>query len=568
MAEKDRIDFSIFLSNYLNDTREGFQEINSALLELEKDHGRKELLDEIFRVVHTLKSSSVMLEFSDIAELAHISEDLLDRMRKDKAQVTQETINVLFEVVDMLEAMVKRRAEGKSEPTEVWKSRFEELKNKIRSLADLKSEMETPEIPNPNSAAGRPTVGKIQTVRVHVELLDSIFNLAGELIITKNRIDNIISNTANKELKAVLAAMDRMISALQEYASAARLVPIDEIFQKYPRMVRDLAKEKNKEIDLVIEGRGIELDKAILDGISEPLIHLIRNAVDHGIEPAEVRKNSNKAEQGAIKLSAKRAENHILIEVEDDGNIVEANPQACKMYGYPYEELIKLSGKDIVHPDYYHLFEQFKRDVQMTGEFHTESVDVHKDGTTFDIEIRGAGFDYRGKPHLLAVIRDITERKQAQEALKRAHDELEIRIRERTKELTDTKLQAEAATRAKSDLLANMSHELRTPLNAIIGFSDMMFKGMTGKLTEQQLEYLGDIRESGLLLLSLINDILDLSKVEAGKTDLELSEFNVKDLIERGIILFKEKAMKHILALPFVRELLNYTMAGYGLRVR
>jgi two-component system chemotaxis sensor kinase CheA len=352
MAEKDRLDFSIFLSNYLNDAREGFQEINSALLELEKDHSRKELLDEIFRVVHTLKSSSVMLEFSDIAELAHISEDLLDRMRKDKAQVTQETINVLFEVVDMLEAMVKERAEGKSEPNEVWKSRFEELKNKIRSLADLKSEMETPEIPNPNSAAGRPTVGKIQTVRVHVELLDSIFNLAGELIITKNRIDNIISATANKELKAVLAAMDRMISALQEYASAARLVPIDEIFQKFPRMARDLAKEKNKEIYLVIEGREIELDKAILDGISEPLIHLIRNAVDHGIEPAEVRKNSSKAEQGTIKLSAKRSENHILIEVEDDGGGIDIAQmkEAAVRKGFAKPEEAELLGeKDILN---------------------------------------------------------------------------------------------------------------------------------------------------------------------------------------------------------------------------
>ncbi|MCK4272839.1 PAS domain S-box protein, partial [bacterium] len=97
-----------------------------------------------------------------------------------------------------------------------------------------------------------------------------------------------------------------------------------------------------------------------------------------------------------------------------DGNIVEANPQACKMYGYSYDELIKLSGKNIVHPDYYHLFEQFKRDVQTTGEFHAESVDVHKDGTPFNIEVRGTTFDYLGKPHLLADIRDITERKQTE----------------------------------------------------------------------------------------------------------------------------------------------------------
>jgi PAS domain S-box-containing protein len=108
-----------------------------------------------------------------------------------------------------------------------------------------------------------------------------------------------------------------------------------------------------------------------------------------------------------------------------DGNIVDANPQACKMYGYPYGELIKLSGKDIVHHDYCHLFEQFKQDVQTTGEFHAESVDVHKDGTPFSIEVRGSAFNYNGKPHLLAVIRDITERKQSDDELKKKIDELE-----------------------------------------------------------------------------------------------------------------------------------------------
>jgi len=104
-----------------------------------------------------------------------------------------------------------------------------------------------------------------------------------------------------------------------------------------------------------------------------------------------------------------------------DGNIVAANPQACKIYGYTYEELIKLSGKDIVHPDCHHLFEQFKRDVQAIGEFHAESVDVRKDGTTFNIEVKGSAFDYKGKPHLLAVLRDISERKIAERALREAY---------------------------------------------------------------------------------------------------------------------------------------------------
>lgn len=107
---------------------------------------------------------------------------------------------------------------------------------------------------------------------------------------------------------------------------------------------------------------------------------------------------------------------------DQDGNIVEGNPQACKMCGYPYKELIKLSGKDIVHPDYYHLFEQFKRDIQETGEFHAESVEVRKDGTLFNIEVRGAEFNYKGKKHLLAVVRDITERKRAEEELRESEE--------------------------------------------------------------------------------------------------------------------------------------------------
>ena len=108
------------------------------------------------------------------------------------------------------------------------------------------------------------------------------------------------------------------------------------------------------------------------------------------------------------------------------GNIKEANPQACKMYGYKYKELIKLSGKDIVHPDYYHLFKNFKIEVRIEDEFFTESVDVHKDGTFFDVEVKGSKINFKGKPHLLAIVRDITERKQAEEALRKSEEQFRL----------------------------------------------------------------------------------------------------------------------------------------------
>ena len=333
MSDKDKIDFSMFLDNYYNDAKEGFQQVNNALLSLEKDYSHTELLDEIFRPVHTLKSSSTMLEFSDIAELAHICEDLLDRMRKNELSISQATIDLLFEIFDTLEEMVRERVQGKEESKADWRKRISELKSKINDpkesstgsppQPELNGSGPSSEIENSHNVQSlieRQSIEKIQMVRVHVDLLDSLFNLVGELIITKNRINNIVTKTANKDLKAALTVMDHIINELQQNVSAARLVPVDEIFQKFPRMIRDLAKDAHKEVDFFLEGREIELDKAVLDSISEPLIHLLRNAVDHGIEPVEIREKLRKKKSGTIKLAAKRSENHIFINVEDDGS--------------------------------------------------------------------------------------------------------------------------------------------------------------------------------------------------------------------------------------------------------
>ncbi len=350
----EEIDLSIFLKEYLNDARDGFQRANNALLLLEKDYRRMESLDEISRVIHTLKSSSSMIGFTDIAELAHSSEDLIGKMKSGEIPVTQESISLLFEIVDTLEQMVKERRERKSETSSELKARSSELKKKIEAVvADILTASSPSPLPPGEriKVRGGSEIEKIDTVRVHTSLLNSLFNLVGELIITKNRIDNILSNTTNKELKAVLSSMEHIITSLEENISAARLVPVDEIFQKFPRMVRDLALELHKEIDLVMEGSEIELDKAVLDAISEPLIHLLRNAVGHGIESAEERQKNKKNRRGTIRLIAKRGENHILIDVEDDGggiDIPRMKEIAVRKGFIKHEESESLSSKDVI----------------------------------------------------------------------------------------------------------------------------------------------------------------------------------------------------------------------------
>lgn len=167
-------------------------------------------------------------------------------------------------------------------------------------------------------------IKKIQTVKIHVDLIDALFNLVGELIITRNRLNNIFSDIYTKKLKNVMISMNHIISELQEKVSSARMVPVEEIFQKFPRMVRDIAMDMHKEVELVMEGSETELDKSVLDEIGEPLMHLLRNAVGHGIELPDMREHNGKRRAGTIKLSAKRTENQIIIEVDDDGAGIDA----------------------------------------------------------------------------------------------------------------------------------------------------------------------------------------------------------------------------------------------------
>ncbi|MFQ5582669.1 MAG: PAS domain-containing sensor histidine kinase, partial [Mariprofundaceae bacterium] len=172
---------------------------------------------------------------------------------------------------------------------------------------------------------------------------------------------------------------------------------------------------------------------------------------------------------------------------------------------------------------------------------------IHADGSIRDADLHVTMMP--GTSKSIVSITDITERKQAARELERHRNHLEELVTQRTKELNIAKDKAEAASRAKSAFLTNMSHELRTPLNAIIGFSELMIDGLAGPVTDKQKEYLTDVLSSSRHLLDLINDILDLSKIEAGKTELVLSEFELKPVLEGSLGMVREKAMKHGIAL-------------------
>lgn len=301
-----------------------------------------------------LKSSSSMLDFRDISDLAHAAENLVDQIKRDDIPVTQENIDILFEGVDVLEKMVLSKDRGTKETISYPEKQIKELWSKIgKAGTESATVINTPQLPaETGSTQTIPVIEKIEKIRVDVKLLDELFNLVGEIIINKNRISNLIISTMNKELKATLADQDRKINLLREYVSSARLVTVDEILQKFPRMVRDLARSQNKDIELVIEGREIEIDKSVLDSITEPILHLLRNSVDHGIETREERRRENKKLRGTIKLAVRRTENHIIIDVEDDGkgiDIEQIKDITLTRNYFNKEELAIMEEKDIIN---------------------------------------------------------------------------------------------------------------------------------------------------------------------------------------------------------------------------
>jgi len=160
---------------------------------------------------------------------------------------------------------------------------------------------------------------KLDSIRVNISQLDTIMNLVGELVISKGRLLQIASDYDIPELKEAVAIMDKSITSLQDEIMRIRMVKVERVFSKFPRMVRDLARKLGKKVEFIMEGLDTELDRTVLDEMSDPLVHLVRNAVDHGIETPEERKAAGKRETGRIKLTAWREKNNIIIELEDDG---------------------------------------------------------------------------------------------------------------------------------------------------------------------------------------------------------------------------------------------------------
>lgn len=470
------MDMSQYLQIFIEEAKEHVQSLNECLLQIEKDPEDKDVLNEIFRVAHTLKGMAGTMGYTKMTKLTHDMENVLHAIRNDEIKVTSDLVDVLFKCLDALEnyvnSVVNTGGEGDKEYKNVIDALNEILANKgtvktpektrtaaekteqpvnegkyltaqlqldefeknavnkakdmginalkitlvlnsgcllksarafilfqtlerygeiiksqpsvqdiedekfdneftvivvskeneqlfakeLNSIAEVdeviitnldKFDSETsstvedankpvseakasetvPEAqkhaadsqeaakPNANNAPKKTQ----RTVRVDIDRLDVLMNLVGELIITKTRLEGTDITEKPQEYHETLEYLERITTNLNDAVMKVRMVPVETVFNRFPRMIRDIAKDLGKEIELKMSGEETELDRTVIDEIGDPLIHLLRNSCDHGLESAEKRKELGKSEIGRINLIAYQSGNNVLIEVEDDG---------------------------------------------------------------------------------------------------------------------------------------------------------------------------------------------------------------------------------------------------------
>ncbi len=337
-------DMQELVQDFLVETNEIIENLDHDLVELENRQDDLDLLNKIFRGAHTMKGSSSFLGFDKLSGVTHHAEEILNKLRKGEIRVTREIMDVLLEFVDVTKKVVQDIENGTdtTDTNEVIKKLKLANEGKIissspSSSAPAAKKDEPSQAPKSQGGQGaKASTPMEQTIRVDVSRLDDLLNIMGELVLSRNRLAQLASELENKfeneylieQLMEATSQIGMNTTELQLAIMKTRMIPIGKVFNKFPRMVRDISRDQNKEIDLIISGEETELDKSVVEEIGDPLIHMIRNSCDHGIEKPEVRKAMGKPAKGEVLLSAYHEGNHIVIEIKDDG--AGMDPEAIK----------------------------------------------------------------------------------------------------------------------------------------------------------------------------------------------------------------------------------------------
>lgn len=357
------------LQEFLIESEELLEGMNQDLVALEQAPDDTELLNRIFRALHTIKGTSGFLNFDPVVRLSHRAEDVLNTLRRSEVEFSRRIMDALLAARDQLSIMLQDIREGGlkdyaldgliAELEAVQKpapapSRLGDIlvaegviapgalqdvlqqqaqSGEIRKIGELLVEKGLASQTDVSNALARQkrqadSVIAAQTMRVDVRKLDELINLVGELVLERNRLFQLsrelsMGRLEMQDLTEAFSQSTARLSFITEELQAAglraRMVPIDTVFRKFPRLVRDVAHNLKKEVDLLVSGEDTELDKTMVEMIGDPLVHLVRNSLDHGLELPDVRESGGKPRKGTIRLEARQEGDQIIISVADDG---------------------------------------------------------------------------------------------------------------------------------------------------------------------------------------------------------------------------------------------------------
>ena len=384
------------LDEFLLEAGEIFDQLDLDFVQLEQTPEDKKLIGNIFRAMHTLKGSSGFFAFHRLEKVAHAGESLLSKLRDGVFTLNEEMTDILLETSDRLRAIVdgvqKQRREPQGDDSaliqnlkfltdggagiskaavavppapasapvapavEVLIEQAPVIAEKILELgiADLEQEvLEVFKEASIDAAVNEAESSKelAAPVKVSVELLDKLMNLVSEMVLARNRLLSFARTSGDLAFNNTVRRIDTVTLELQERMMKTRMQPISQVWSKFPRLVRDIAQDCGKKVELIQIGAETELDRTLLEGIRDPLVHIIRNSIDHGIELPAERIAKGKPEQGAVKLRAFHENGMVVIEIADDGagvNIPLVRQKAIQMGLVSAERAAKLTEREII----------------------------------------------------------------------------------------------------------------------------------------------------------------------------------------------------------------------------
>jgi len=351
------------LREFLTESAESLARLDVELVQLEQNPNDQELLSNIFRLVHTVKGTCGFLGLPRLEAVAHAGENVLGRIREGKLAVNAQAITLILTSIDCIKSILSEIERTEAEPAGddavliAQLNAFAEGADEAPAAAPVPSsaaEMPAAAMPvveeaapaavaeAPSSApmaaapvtqapaaaqaaksAGKPSEGAAaeatQTIRVNVGLLENLMNLVSELVLTRNQLLQMVRGRNDNELSVPLQRLSHTTTELQEGVMKTRMQPIGNAWNQLPRIVRDLARDLGKEINLEMYGAETELDRQVLELIKDPLTHMVRNSADHGLEKPEDRRAAGKSETGRITLEAFHEGGHIIVKIGDDG---------------------------------------------------------------------------------------------------------------------------------------------------------------------------------------------------------------------------------------------------------